>query len=179
MKKRILFSIFLAAVLFAACSSAESVDSTVPETTLPATTCPEPSATLPPETEQTLPPIVLELTDEETEMLLKIGMAELGDAKCETCIAMVMCTVLNRVNADGFGRSVSGVLHAQGQFTPVMDGSYYNAEPNEACYTALDMVIRGWDESQGALYYEWCEGESWHSRNLELLLQHCDTRFYK
>ena len=40
------------------------------------------------------------------------------------------------------------------------------------------MVMRGWDESQGALYYEWCEGESWHSQNLNLLFQHCDVRFY-
>lgn len=179
MKKSILLSMSLAVVLLAACASAESADSTVPETTFPAATCPEPSATLPPEPEETLPAIVLELTDEETEMLLKIGMAELGDTECETCIAMVMCTVLNRVNADGFGRSIYGVLHTQGQFTPVMDGSYYKAEPNETCHAALDMVIRGWDDSQGALYYEFCEGESWHSENLQLLTEHCNTRFYK
>ena len=143
------------------------------EVTVPTTLPPE---TQPPETE---PPIVLEFTEEETRMLLKIGMAELGHTGCETCIALVMCTVLNRVNADRFGSSIYSVLHAQDQFTPVMDGTYETAEPNDACRAALDMVIRGWDESQGAFYYEFCEGESWHSKNLQLLTEHCNTRFYK
>ena len=49
----------------------------------------------------------------------------------------------------------------------------------DACYAALDLVIRGWDESQGALFYEFCEGESWHSKNLKLLTEHCNTRFYE
>ena len=142
------------------------------EVTIPATQPPE---TLPPET---LLPVVLTFTEEESQMLLKIGMAELGHTECETCIALVMCTVLNRVNADRFGSSIHSVLHAQDQFTPVMDGTYEKAEPNDACRAALDMVIRGWDESQGAFYYEFCEGESWHSKNLHLLFQPCDVRFY-
>jgi N-acetylmuramoyl-L-alanine amidase len=90
-----------------------------------------------------------------------------------------MCTVLNRVNAENrFGSSVRSVLFAEDQFIPVMDGTYATAEPNDRCREALEMVIYGWDESQGALYYEWCQGESWHSQNLHLLFQHCDTRFY-
>ena len=121
---------------------------------------------------------VLELTAEEKNMLLKIGMAERGRSGCAECVALVMCTVLNRVEAGGFGSSIRSVILAQDQFTPVSDGSYYKAEPNELCYDALEMVLYGWDESQGALYYEWCEGESWHSKNLHLLFQHCDTRFY-
>ena len=137
-----------------------------------------PTETEPPETETTAPPIVLELTEEEQTMLLKIGMAELGQGDCTECIALVMRTVLNRVEADRFGSSIRSVLFAPEQFTPVCDGSYYDAVPNERCYEALDMVMRGWDESQGALYYEFCEGESWHSKNLNLLFQHCDTRFY-
>ena len=142
------------------------------ETTMPTTSPPE-------TTEATLPPIVIALTEEEQQMLLKIGMAELGHTECETCIALVMRTVLNRLEAGGYGKSIYGVLHAKDQFTPVMDGSYEKAEPNEACHAALDRVLRGWDESQGALFYEFCEGESWHSKNLELLTEHCNTRFYK
>ena len=157
----------------------EETPQTLPAATVPtqATTTP----TQPPETfpAETLPPVVLEFSEEETQMLLKIGMAELGHTECETCIALVMCTVLNRVNADRFGNSIYSVLHAQDQFTPVMDGTYEKAEPNDACRAALDMVIRGWDESQGAFYYEFCEGESWHSKNLQLLTEHCNTRFYK
>ena len=158
---------------------------TAVETTAPAT-IPETSATIPttlPETvpteTETEPPMpVLELTEEEKTMLLKIGMAERGDAGCTECIALVMRTILNRVESGRFGNSIRGVLFAESQFTPVATGAYHKAEPNELCEEALAMVIYGWDESQGALYYEWCEGASWHSKNLTLLFQHCDTRFY-
>lgn len=154
-------------------ATVSTTESTLPQPTVPETTLPQPTVT-----ETTLPQPVLFLTDEEETMLLKIGMAELGNGDCTECVALVMCTVLNRVNSGRFGSSIRSVLYAQDQFTPVMDGSYHSAEPNDRCREALEMVIYGWDESQGALYYEWCEGESWHSRNLHLLFQHCDTRFY-
>lgn len=140
----------------------------------------EPPATLPVETtvETTLPDVV-SLTEEEKQLLLKLGMAERGDTGCAECVALVMNTVLNRRNDSRFPSSIRNIIYAQDQFTPVMDGSFEKAEPNELCEAALEMVIKGWDESQGALYYEWCQGESWHSKNLELLHQHCDTRFYR
>lgn len=179
---KLIFLLLLCAMIllsFAACASREIPETVPVMTTVLETTVPTVPTTLPPETEATLPPIVLELTEEEAEMLLKIGMAELGKEECSQCIALVMRTVLNRVETGGFGRSIYSVLHAQDQFTPVMDGTYDKAEPNDACREALDMVLRGWDESQGALYYEFCEGESWHSKNLQLLTEHCNTRFYK
>lgn len=182
MKKiRIFLSVLLVFLLLTACAAPQQMQETTLPTvpTTPETTQAATPTTVPLETEATLPPVVLELTGEETQMMLKIGMAELGHTECETCIALVMCTVLNRVNADRFGSSIYSVLHAQDQFTPVTDGTYETAEPNDACRAALDMVIRGWDESQGALYYEFCEGESWHSKNLQLLTEHCNTRFYK
>ena len=148
--------------------TAETAEPTVVTTAIPT----EPATTEPP------PVPVVELTEEEKTMLLKIGMAERGNTECTECIALVMRTVLNRVEAGRFGKSLRSVLFAQDQFTPVADGSYEKAEPNERCFEALDMVIYGWDESQGALYYEWCDGESWHSKNLHLLFQHCDVRFY-
>lgn len=180
-RNRICTAVLLCSTLLLLCGcTPRYTPETQPSTaTVPETTSATVPTTLPPETEETLPPIVLDLTEEEQEMLLKIGMAELGHEECPECIALVMCTVLNRVNADRFGNSIYSVLHAQEQFTPVMDGSYAKAEPNDACYAALDMVLRGWDESQGAFYYEFCEGESWHSKNLQLLTEHCNTRFYK
>lgn len=182
MKKSAMFFLCFFLLLLTACSpSAPVAETTVPDTVL--TSVPASSAVsvpLPtePETVSTIPTPVVELTEEEKTLLLKIGMAERGNKDCTECIALVMCTVLNRVGADRFGSSIRSVIFASGQFTPVMDGSYHSAEPNERCYEALDMVIYGWDESQGALFYEWCEGESWHSKNLHLLFQHCDVRFY-
>ena len=187
--------ILLAGLLLAGCAApvpVETVPPTVAETVIPETRAPSEAPTEPPteapteiptepatEPPETEPTVVVELTDEEKDLLLRIGMAELGKEKCETCIALVMCTVLNRVRSERFSSTVKGVLYAQDQFTPVMDGSFDKAVPNDACYSALDMVIHGWDESQGALFYEFCEGESWHSKNLKLLTEHCNTRFYE
>ncbi len=152
----------------------------VPSTSLPAATADTEVQTFPP---LTAPPLPTEpaymFTPEEQEMLLKIGMAELGSGDCTQCVALVMRTVLNRVESGRFGSSIRSVLYAQDQFTPVTDGTYDQAQPNQLCQDALDLVASGWDESQGALYYEFCEGDSWHSRNLTLLFQHCQTRFYK
>ncbi len=179
MKPKILLFLLCFSFLLSACAASAPLETEAPTTLPPESTAAPTVPTTLPETEPTLPPIVLELTEEEQEMLLKIGMAELGKEECPECIALVMCTVLNRVNAKGFGSSIYGVLHAQDQFTPVGDGTYAKAEPNDACYAALDLVLRGWDESQGSLYYEFCQGESWHSKNLQLLTEHCNTRFYK
>ena len=127
---------------------------------------------------ETAAPYVLTFTEEEEQLLLKIGMAERGSSGCTDCIALVMCTVLNRVDSPKFSSTIRGVIYAQDQFTPVAEGTFESVIPNDRCREALDMVMRGWDGSQGALYYEWCEGESWHSQNLNLLFQHCDVRFY-
>lgn len=182
--KRTLFLFLILSLLLAGCAVPESP----PETTaaLPAPTeepalppAEPPTLPVPPPTEPLVPAEPVHcFTAEEKEMLLKIGMAERGNTGCPECIALVMCTLLNRVEAPRFGSSIRSVLFAPEQFTPVMDGSYYHAKPNELCYDALDMVIYGWDESQGALYYEWCEGESWHSKNLHLIFQHDGVRFY-
>ena len=160
-------------------------ETTIPETTIPETTVmmePEPTSVpttspteIPTETTQ---PVLLTFTEEEEELLLKIGMAERGDTYCPTCIALVMRTVLNRVDSPKFPSTVKGVIYAENQFTPVAEGTFEDTVPNDVCRMALKSIQEGWDESQGALYYEWCEGPSWHSQNLNLLLQHCDTRFY-
>ena len=184
MKQSVFFLLFLLLTLLPACSSrSTAADTTMPSTASISATVPvnetvsvpvslEP-ATIPPHPEP-----VLELTDQEKTMLLMLGMAELGEDGCTTCIALVMRTVLNRLESDQFGDSIRSVIFAPGQFVPVTNGSYHSAEPNAQCYEALEMVIYGWDESQGALFYEWCEGESWHSKNLHLLFQHCNVRFY-
>ena len=187
MKKRIGLWLLVLTMLLAGCKNAErsgvEPPTVPPETAAPAVETRETEQTEP--VEQTQPtvqetqPDVYSFTEEEEQLLLKIGMAERGNAGCTDCIALVMRTVLNRVEAGGFGRSIEGVILAQDQFTPVADGSYYRAQPNEYCLEALEMVVSGWDESQGALYYEFCVGESWHSKNLQLLFQHCNTRFYK
>lgn len=179
MKRAVVFALLAVFLLSLwGCSSSvpqepqPTTETTVPPIILPQTLLPAEVAKIP------AAEAVLHLTDKEKEILLKIGMAERGNTGCTECIALVMCTVLNRVEAPKFGSTIAKVVLSPEQFTPVANGYYYKAKPNENCYDALEMVLYGWDESQGALYYEWCEGESWHSKNLHLLFQHCDVRFY-
>ena len=188
MKQALLLFLLLSALVLTACAAPAPAETMPPETTAapteaPETVIPTTLETIPPKTteamETTVPLPLLELTEQEQTMLLKLAMAERGATGCLECTALVMRTVLNRVEAENrFGSSISSVILAPEQFTPVMDGSYDTAQSNELCQEALELVLTGWDESQGALFYEWCEGESWHSQNLHLLFQHCDTRFY-
>lgn len=121
---------------------------------------------------------ILVFSEKETDLLLRIGMCEAGGESVE-CVAHVMCTVLNRVKDDYFPDSIYDVLYQSGQFTPVSTGWINTVQPSEKCYEALEMVKSGWNESQGALYFESCSGDSWHSRNLEYLFTCESMRFYK
>ena len=199
MKRMLFFLAFLlalaAAVFLAKLTAAFLADQFLPERTAPEAAVPETfrpteaeteiAVTLPPETmpsEETTaptePPDVYFFTEEEEKLLLKLGMAERGDTDCVDCIALVMRTALNRVESGRFASTLRGVIYSPDQFTPVAEGTFEDAVPNEACVEALERIRKGWDESEGALYYEWCRGESWHSKNLNLLFSHCDTRFY-
>lgn len=112
-------------------------------------------------------------------MLMKIAMAEAEGESVEGK-ALVMLVVLNRVWDDDFPGTIEEVIFEPGQFSPVKEGGrYYTTEPNSECYEALELVMQGWDESQGALYFESCEGDSWHSQNLEFLFQEGKHKFYK
>lgn len=116
---------------------------------------------------------------EESYMLMKIAMAEAEGEDTEGK-ALVMMVVLNRVWSDDFPDSIEEVIFQDGQFSPVREGGrYYTTEPDEDCREALELVMNGWDESQGALYFESCGRESWHSRNLEFLFQHGNHKFYR
>ena len=116
---------------------------------------------------------------DESELLCRIAMAE-AESEGVQGKALVMLVVLNRVWSDGFPGTIKEVVFQKNQFTPTAEGGrYWTTEPDAECYEALDMVMQGWDESQGALYFESCKGESWHSRNLEFLFQYRNHKFYK
>lgn len=116
---------------------------------------------------------------EESQMLMKIAMAEAEGESVEGK-ALVMLVVLNRVWSDDFPDTIEEVIFQPKQFSPVTEGGrYYTTEPNEECYEALGLVMSGWDESRGALYFESCERSSWHSENLEYLYQVGNHKFYR
>lgn len=117
---------------------------------------------------------------DEGYLLAKIAMAEAEGEDVEGK-ALVICVVLNRVwYKDEFEDTIHDVIYEKNQFSPISNGRFDRVEPDNDCYEALEMVMMGWDESQGALYFESEKSaDNWHSRHLEYLFTHGGHRFYK
>ena len=125
---------------------------------------------------------------EESYLLAKLAMAE-AEGESTEGKAMVIMVVLNRVWAEGFPDTIEEVILQHNektgvyQFTPVMPGGrWWRVEPDEDCWAALDLImLHGWDESEGALYFEATyNGENtWHSKNLEYIKTVGNHNFYK
>lgn len=120
---------------------------------------------------------------EDEEMLAKLAMAEAEGESVEGK-ALVILVALNRVWSDQFPDSIEAVIFQHygnvWQFSPVAEGGrYWTTTPDAGCYEALELVMGGWDESQGALYFESTGRDGWHSRNLEFLFEFGGHRFYR
>ena len=140
-----------------------------------------PEPTYQPEEEPETEIETVSLTQEEQKILLQVAMAE-AEGESTTGKAMVMAVVLNRVQSDEFpdSNTVEDVVLQKNQFAVTKSGGrYYTVVPNEDCYTALEMILSGWDESCGALYFESEKKAGWHSRNLEYLFTVGNHKFYK
>lgn len=118
------------------------------------------------------------LNETEEEILLRLAMAE-AEGESTEGKALVMLSVLNRVDSSIFPDTVEEVVFQETQYSAVLDGRYYSVIPNEDCLAALALVESGWDESQGAMYFENYGMDSWHSRNLEFLFREGNHRFYR
>ncbi|MBD5504631.1 MAG: cell wall hydrolase [Lachnospiraceae bacterium] len=127
-------------------------------------------------TQEPEPDVSLDATDKEILMKIAVSEAEGESVKGK---ALVMLSVLNRVKSDEFPDTISEVVFQGTQYSPVLDGRYYSIIPDDDCLAALELVESGWDESQGAMYFENYGADSWHSRNLEFLFQEGNHRFYK
>ena len=119
----------------------------------------------------------------EAYLLAKIAMAE-AEGESTEGKALVMLVVLNRVLSDDFPDTIGEVIFQHKgdsyQFTTVGSGRIYDNEPNEDCWDAIDLIQSGWDESEGALYFESSKSsDTWHSRNLDLLFTYGGHKFYK
>lgn len=120
-----------------------------------------------------------ELSFDDAYILAKIAMAEAESEDTEGK-ALVMLVVLNRVKDDKFPDSVEAVVMQKGQFSPVANGRYDEVEPDEDCFRALELIQKcGWDESNGATYFESKSDSTWHSENLTFLFKHGKHYFYK
>lgn len=125
-----------------------------------------------------------QFSTEDEFLLAKIAMAE-AEGESTEVKALVILTVLNRVDSPSFPDTIESVLFQRTsnggyQFSPVCEGGrWYTTEPIDDCYEALELVKSGWDESQGALYFESAEDPTWHSRNLHFLFKNGRMKFYR
>lgn len=96
------------------------------------------------------------LDKESYEILCRIVEAEAGseDEKGRMLVANV---VMNRVKSSRFPDTVKGVVFQNEggicQFSPVANGGYYRVKISETTRKAVEKVLRGEDESRGALYF--------------------------
>ena len=126
------------------------------------------------------------LSDDDKYLLAKIAMAEAEGESIDTKIYVIL-TILNRVESklNYFPDTIEEVIFQSRngvyQFSPVMPGGrWWRVEHNAECWEAVEIVnCMEEDISMGALYFESCVGESWHSRNLEFLFKSDNMRFYK
>lgn len=106
------------------------------------------------------------LTDEEVELLLKLGVLEGGGTDPEA-IANVMQVVMNRVESDAFPNTVKEVIFQNNpvQFTTASKLATTNipSEAYAAAYSALDQVIFGDYACNDAHYFESCDGLAFNS----------------
>ena len=121
----------------------------------------------------------LTFTDKESQILLKLAMAEAEDQGV-IGKALVMSVVHNRIMSDDFPDTIEDVVFEANQFTPISDGRFKNVVPDSECYEALEMITNYWDGSNGALYFEADYSKAtWHSNNLTELFTYGDVTFYK
>lgn len=98
--------------------------------------------------------IVAGLTDAERTALKRIAMAEAGNQGI-IGKALVMLTVLNRVECPGkYGSSVEGVILSGAYTVTQPGGGYWTCVPDWECDAALLLVMHGWDESALCDVYE-------------------------
>lgn len=116
---------------------------------------------------------------EAYSMLAKLAMAEAeGEDLCGK--AAVVKVALNRLESPQFPDTLQEVIYQPGQFSCIQDGRYAAAEPSEDCYLAVEVVLEGWDEVGGALYFERSGNpDSWHARHLEYIATIGRHDFYK
>jgi N-acetylmuramoyl-L-alanine amidase len=87
----------------------------------------------------------------EMELLARVVYSEARGEPYTGQVA-VAAVVMNRLKSDHFPDTLSGVIFQRGAFTAVDDGQFW-LTPNDSAYKAAKEAVRGWDPTNGALFY--------------------------
>ena len=122
-----------------------------------------------------------QFTDEEMDILARIVWAE-ARGEDDQGMALVVKVIMNRMKSPRFpnANTVRDVVFAPGQFTPITNGMFDKAMPDNRIRAAVKAAITGTDCSRGALFFRAIRGAegSWHETALQRLFDHGAHRFY-
>ncbi|MBQ9305826.1 cell wall hydrolase [Butyrivibrio sp.] len=117
--------------------------------------------------------------DTDEYLLARLAMAEAEGEDIEGK-ALVIKVVMNRFASEMFPNSIREIIFQEKQFASISDGRWYKVQPNEECWKALELIKKGWDKSQGALFFERSDlSDSWQSQHLQLVKTHQHHNFYR
>jgi len=125
--------------------------------------------------------IILSMANRSRVVMEKIIEAEAGgeDDKGKLLVGNV---VMNRHRVSSFPNGIYNVVFQKDQFAPIVDGAYNRVKPSDRTKAAVDRVLNGEDQSQGATFFQTINSataNSWHEKNLQKLFDYGGHRFYK
>lgn len=88
---------------------------------------------------------------DELQLLARLVYSEARGESFTGQVA-VAAVAMNRLQSKDFPNTLKGVIFEPYAFTAVMDGQYW-LSPNKTAYRAAWEAARGWDPTNGALYY--------------------------
>lgn len=129
---------------------------------------------------------VVALDAKNYQVLLRIVEAEASGEGVEGK-KLVANVILNRVNHPSFPNTVEEVVFQKSggsaQFSPTIDGRFESVVISDETVEAVDMVLAGADNSQGALFFSARskadpDNMSWFDKNLKWLFVYGGHEFY-
>lgn len=120
------------------------------------------------------------LSEADKVALQRVALAE---AKCDGVkgMALVMKVILNRYDSPRFPNSVMSIITQKNQFSTYYNGTFAKAKLCDESAQALELVLSGWDETNGALYFEHNPNgkATWQRKNLTQLFTYKGHTFSK
>ncbi len=164
-------------------TAAEEIEADTIETeTDPELVVQKESISVVPTEEETTVSSSISLSDGDYDLLCKIVEAEATGQEVEGKM-YVAAAIMNRINSDSFPDTVSGVVYERGQFSPVRDGRI-NCTPTETTYEAVNRVLSGETDAQGATYFmnptiSSQKNVNWFRSHLTYLFSYGGHEFYR
>ncbi|MFC5712931.1 cell wall hydrolase [Thalassorhabdus alkalitolerans] len=90
-------------------------------------------------------------SEEDKRLLSQLVTAEATGEPYEGQVAVAE-VVLNRVESSKFPNTIQGVIHEQGQFTPVQNGSI-NQVPTDTAERAVEEALNNSGQGHGSLFF--------------------------